>query len=104
VRLLNRTQPKRADMQLVGYIDRRTGQVVCTRHGVRDIESRQSPWAAIRVVDPHKTGYVSTTTVVCHHCGVWLNGESTGYAIVSPQDHYETTSLWPRPRTRPSVG
>jgi hypothetical protein len=104
MRMLNRTNPKRADMPVVGYVDRRTGQIVCTRHGVRDIESRHSPWAAIHVIDPHKAGYVSTTTVICHQCGVWLNGESTGYAIVSPQDDYGPPSLWPRPCKRPSVG
>jgi hypothetical protein len=26
--------------------------------------------------------------VICHHCGAWLNDESTGYAIAPPQHDY----------------
>jgi len=93
---LSRIHPKKSDRRVVGYIDRRTGEILCVNHGARDIESRGSPWAAIRVVDSREAGHASTVAVICRECGNWLNDESTGYAIVAPQDDYGPPSPWPR--------
>jgi hypothetical protein len=86
---------KRADeatlhRQLLGYANRRTGQLICLEHGQRDIDSPHSPWVGVRLHDRVQTRDPSTTAVICHECGVWLNDESTGYAIVATDhDHWK---------------
>jgi len=81
--------PARADTQVVGYVNRRTGQVVCPEHGQHDIESPRSPWAAVRLVDQVHARYEATAPVICHECGAWLNNDSTCYAIVSYDDYWK---------------
>lgn len=93
MRALGRTHPTKVDMKIVGYIDRRSGQISCARYGIRDIESRRTPWSAIYVVHPHQAGYASTTAITCHRCGTWINDESTGYAIAATQDGHSTRYL-----------
>ena len=82
---------KRADQTtphtpLLGYANRRTGQLICLEHGERDIESPHSPWVGVRLHDRVRTRDASTTAVICHECGAWLNDDSTGYAIVTTDD------------------
>ncbi|MGI9097878.1 MAG: hypothetical protein ACR2H2_05190 [Solirubrobacteraceae bacterium] len=86
--VLKRADPATLHTQVVGYIDHRTGQILCRDHGERDIYSPRSPWAAVRLGDGIQARYESTAPVICHECGAWLNDESTGYAIVSPHDGY----------------
>jgi len=79
---------KRADQathhpQLLGYANRRTGELICLEHGERDIDSPGSPWVGVRPRDRVRRRDASTTAVICHACGAWLNGESTGYAFVA---------------------
>lgn len=93
MRALSHTHQQEADMQVVGYIDRHTGQILCVRHGVRDVESRRSSWVALRVVHRPHVGY-ATSAVTCDKCGIWLNGESTGYAILSAQEGHGRLRLW----------
>jgi hypothetical protein len=69
--------------QLLGYANRGTGQLICLEHGERDIDSPQSPWVGVRLHDRVRARDASTTAVICHACGTWLNDESTGYAIVA---------------------
>ena len=65
--------------EIVGYVNRRTGQLVCLNHGERDVDSLLSPWAALRLVACER----SSAPVICHECGAWINDESTRYAAVT---------------------
>lgn len=88
MRVLKRVDPALANTPVVGYVNRRTGKVVCPKHGEHDIESPRSPWAAVRVVDRPHARYEAAVPVICQECGAWLNNESTCYANVSAQDDY----------------
>ncbi len=83
--------------QFVGYLNRRSGEILCLDHGQRDITSSRSPWLPLRLIDQIEARYESTTPVICHQCGTWLNDASTGYAIACLHDGYWKRQLW---RTR----
>ncbi|MGH2941480.1 MAG: hypothetical protein ACRDLN_01705 [Solirubrobacteraceae bacterium] len=76
----------RLSAQVVGYVNRRTDEVICRRHGTQEVTSPRTPWVALRVVEGPLSRYESTAPVICHRCGAWLNDESTGYAIASLPD------------------
>jgi hypothetical protein len=88
MRTLRRIHAVDPDARVVGYVNRRTGEVVCPEHGRHDVESPRSPWAAVCLVDRVHARYEATAPVICHECGAWLNNESTSYANVSPQADY----------------
>ena len=73
---------------VVGYLNGRTGDIECLRHGEHDVDSPRSPWIALRPADPLQARYASTAPIICHRCGAWLNDESTGYAIAAPHHEY----------------
>lgn len=73
--------------QLVGYVNRRTGQIVCLQHRP-EIQSPRDSWAPLHLNGPIQARDPSTTPVICGECGSWLNDEATGYAITSPPDGY----------------
>jgi hypothetical protein len=74
--------------QVIGYVNERTGDIECLKHGGHDVDSPWSPWTALRPADRLQERYASTAPVICHRCGAWLNDESTGYAIAAPQHDY----------------
>jgi len=88
MRVLKRTDPARSATQVVGYVNRRTGEVVCPEHREHDIDSPRSPWTAVALVDRVQARYEATAPLICNECGAWLNNESTCYANVSPYDDY----------------
>jgi hypothetical protein len=75
-------------MQLAGYFNRRTEQILCLKDGQQDIESPRRPWAALRLVGRLQARYASTSAVICHECGASLNDASTGYTILSSNTNY----------------
>ena len=84
---LEHVDPTKAT-RVLGYVNQRTGDIVCPEHGTYDIQSPRSPWVALRPaghVQPHAS---STAPVICRECGAWLNDESTGYAIAAPHHDY----------------
>jgi hypothetical protein len=85
--VLKHADQARPNTQIVGYVNRRSGHILCLDHGERDIESPRSPWETLRLVSPLQVRCVSPTPVICHECGAWLNDASTGYAIPSPHDN-----------------
>jgi hypothetical protein len=73
---------------VVGYLNCRTGDIVCLDHGPRDIDSTRSPWAPLRPVGTTQSHGGFTAPVICHKCGGWINDESMGYAIAPPRHDY----------------
>ena len=86
--VLKHAEPMWLNTQLVGYVNRHTEQSFCLEHGQHDIDSPRSPWAPLCLTNRPQARYESTTPVICHECGAWLNDGSTGYAVVSPHDSY----------------
>lgn len=86
--VLRSTAPTTPATQIVGYANRRTGEIFCLEHGHQHIDSPRSPWAAVRLADNGQAGYASPVPVICQECGAWLNDESTGYAMVSLDDNW----------------
>jgi hypothetical protein len=86
--VLKHAAPTRPHTRLVGYVNRRTEEICCLEHGRHDIESPRSPWAPLRLTNRPEARYESTTPLICHECGTWLNDGSTGYAVTSPHDGY----------------
>jgi hypothetical protein len=101
--VLKHDDQTRLNTQHVGYINRRTGHILCLNHGGCDTESPRSPWAALRLLNPLQTAYASTTPVICHDCGAWLNDGSTGYAIPFSHDNRWRRRVLPRLRTDPPL-
>lgn len=91
---LKRPDPPISDTRVVGYVNVRTREIVCLKHGTRDIESPRSPWAAVRLSGQEHARYASTTPVICHECGIWMNDEATSYVIVCSHDGYWKRQLW----------
>ncbi len=86
--VLKSTDPPRIDTQIIGYANRRSGEVLCLRHGKHDSRSTRGQWVAVRLAYDPNAGYASIAPVICRQCGAWLNDESTGYAIVSPDNEH----------------
>jgi hypothetical protein len=86
MKVLKPTDPATLATQIVGYINRRTGEAVCPEHGGADVGSPRSPWSAVGLVERPHARYEATAPLICHACGAWLNNESTCYATVSPAD------------------
>jgi hypothetical protein len=85
---LEHADPSGRTTQVVGYLNGRSGEIVCLKHGEYDVDSPRSPWIALRPADRLQARYASTAPVICHRCGAWLNDESTGYAIAPPHHDY----------------
>ena len=78
--------PTTLTTQIVGYANRRTGETLCLEHGQHYIRASRGEWAAVRLVDNSEARDASRAPVICQVCGIWLNDESTGYALVSSDD------------------